>query len=157
MCSIFFLTKRVSSCINFTLGFSNQRKENHKNNATFSFFRYFLFLRLIILHFLGSLKTVLRQAQKPAPPKSVPSSSSKTGPIIPIYVPESLPLGADTVETQVMIQGEMDEMAKSLSTSKGQKFGEVEVPTDPPLFLFTDFEANVFLCFSVLGNLLDTI
>ena len=110
------------------------------------------FFVLIILHFLGSLKTVLRQAQKPAPPKSVPSSSSKTGPIIPIYVPESLPLGADTVETQVMIQGEMDEMAKSLSTSKGQEFGEVEVPTDPPLVSFYWLWSKCFSMFFCFGK-----
>lgn len=92
------------------------------------------FLVLIILHSLGSFKTVLRQAQKPPPPKSLPSSSSKTSPTI--YVPESLPLIADNVETQVMVAGEMDEMAKSLVSSKEPEFVQVEVPEAPPLVSF---------------------
>ncbi len=52
-------------------------------------------------------------------------------------------MGTDSVETQLMTQGEMENMALSLTESKEQQF-EFEIP-HAPLVTFTDFEANVFL------------
>ena len=86
-------------------------------------------------------ETQPRRAQKPAPPKSSASSSSKRSPSI--YVPDSLPFGQENVDTLLLQAGEMDEMASALASqlaSSPADVKEIEIPESVPVSFLNDFE-----------------